>query len=305
MTETEAKQLFEGNDFSGEVKPNATGLVLEGGGMRGIYTAGVLDILGENGIAFDGVVGVSAGAVHAVSYLAHQWGRSLRFYLTFSPSHKFMSWRSWFSTGDFVNYKFTYEDIPNHLVPFDHDAFEANPTPLYLACTDVETGKPYYHRTRSIRGEKMQALRATASLPVISKIVELDGHKLLDGGAADSIPVHFLRTLGYTRTVVVVTQIAGYRKKQELPPGLKFIYRKYPQFVECMMNRYQKYNETLDLIDALEKSGDIFFLRPSHKVKIKRLERDPERILEMYELGRSDAKAKLEELKAFLNKPSN
>ena len=302
MTEAELNALFEGNDFSGEVKPGSTGLVLEGGGLRGIYTAGVLDVLGENGVSFDGVAGVSAGAIHAVSFLAKQYGRNLRFYLAYSPSSKFMGLKSWITTGDFINYEFCYEDIPERLVPFDHDALEANHTPLYMVCTDVETGKPYYHRTRTIRGDQMQALRATASLPMMSKIVEFNGHKLLDGGTSDSIPLAFLRTLGYTRTVVVVTQVAGYRKKREMPPLFKWMYRKYPDFVQCMETRYQRYNETLDLIESLEKSGEIFVFRPSRKVPIRRLERDTARILEMYELGRKDAKDKLDALKAFLNK---
>ena len=300
MTESEANAAFEGNDFSGEVKPGSTGLVLEGGGLRGIYTAGVLDVLGENGVSFDGVVGVSAGAVHAVSFLAHQYGRNLRFYLAYSPSVKFMGVRSWLKTGDFINYQFCYEEIPQHLVPFDFDALEASQVPLYLVCTDVETGKPYYHRTRTIRGDQMQALRATASLPIVSRIVEFNDHKLLDGGTSDSIPVSFLRSLGYTRTVVVVTQVAGYRKKREMPPFFKWMYRKYPAYVECMETRYKRYNETLDLIESLEESGEIFVFRPSRKVHIGRLERDTTRILEMYELGRKDARDRLEALKSFL-----
>ena len=294
---------FEGNDFSGEVRPNASGLVLEGGGLRGIYTAGVLDVLGENNISFDGVAGVSAGAVHAVSFLAHQHGRSIRFYLAYSPGNKFMSLRSWIFTGDFANHDFCYNQLPNSLVPFDYDALESSKSSLYLVCTDVETGKPYYHRTRTIRGEQMQALRATASLPMISRIVEFEGHKLLDGGIADSIPVEFLRTLGYTKTVVILTQVAGYRKKKEVPLFFKWVYRKYPQFIECMEKRYEQYNRTLDIIESLEKSGDICVLRPSQKIQISRIERNPERILSMYELGRADGKKNLERIMEFLNRP--
>lgn len=283
-----------------QIKENATGLVCEGGGMRGIYVAGVLDVLGENGVSFDGVVGVSAGAIHATSFLAGQHGRSIRFYLAYCRDPRFMGMMSWLKTGDFVGAQFCYDDLPNHLVPLDYDALEANPTALYLTATDVETGQPYYHPTSTLRGEEMQALRASASLPLVSRIVEFKGKKLLDGGTSDSIPVEFLRNQGYRRAVVVLTQVAGYQKKSEMNPLFRRVYRDYPEFLEAVAQRHERYNATLRLIDELEKKGEIFVLRPSQKIKIKRLERDADRILRMYELGRSDARQRLADLKAFL-----
>ena len=293
---------MEEKDFSSEcVTPGSRGLVLEGGGLRGIYSAGVTDVMLENNIDVDGVVGVSAGAIHGASYMSRQPGRGIRLYLTYSPSGDFMGFRSWLKTGDFVNYQFAYLDMSNHLVPYDYDALESSNKAFYTVSTDVETGKPHYHRTRTIRGDGMMALRASASLPLVSKIVDFDGHHLLDGGTADSIPVEFLRNLGYTKTIVVLTQIAGYRKQPQSMQLFRMMYRKYPAFLKTMEQRHENYNATLDLIDKLEKEGEVFVMRPSRKIAIKRLERDPKRILEMYELGREDAKKRLDEMRHFLD----
>ena len=211
-----------------------------------------------------------------------------------------MGIRSWLKTGDFVNYQFAYLDMSDHLVPYDYDALESSKTAFYTVSTDVETGKPYYYRTKTIRGDAMLALRASASLPFVSKIVEFNGHRLLDGGTSDSIPVEFLRNLGYTRTIVILTQVAGYRKPPQSMRLFKWMYHAFPEYLDAMQHRHERYNATLDLIETLEKSGDILVMRPSRKVEIKRLERDPKRILEMYELGRSDAKNKLQEIIKFL-----
>ena len=281
-----------------------TGLAVEGGGLRGIYAAGVLDVMIENGIEYDGVAGVSAGAIHASSYMAHQAGRGIRFYLAYSKDPRFMSLRSWIKSGNFINRAFCYEDLPLHLVPLDYDTYEkrARKTAFYITCSDVETGEPFYYRSQTLRGDEMDALRASASLPVISKIVDFKGHKLLDGGTTDSIPVEYLREQGYRRTVVVLTQVAGYVKKPEKMRIINFMYRKYPHFVQAMETRHERYNATLEMIAALESAGEIFVFRPSRKVEIKRLERNPATILEMYELGRQDAVQRLDALRAFLQK---
>ncbi len=279
----------------------STGLVCEGGGMRGIYTAGVLDVLGENGVGFDGIVGVSAGAIHATSFKAGQHGRSVRFYLAYCADPRFMGLRSWIKTGDFVNYNFCYHEIPEELVPLDFDAYEASKTDLYMTCTNVETGQPYYHLTPSLRGKNMEILRASASLPVMSRIVEFEGLKLLDGGTADSIPLRFMQDKGYKKIVVILTRPAGYRKTPESNPIFNFMYRRYPEFVECLRTRHECYNAEVDRINELEKAGEIFVFRPDHMTGIKRLERNAGRIVEMYELGRHDATNRLDELRRFLN----
>ncbi|MBO4349360.1 MAG: patatin family protein [Proteobacteria bacterium] len=294
--------MSENRDSQGK-ESNLTGLVVEGGGLRGIYAAGVLDVMIERGLTYDGIVGVSAGAVHATSFMANQPGRGVRFYLTFSKDPHFMGLRSWLSTGNFINEKFCYEDLPSRLAPLDYDSYEASAqkTSFYITCSDVESGKPYYHLSKSLRGKEMDALRASASLPVISKMVEFEGHKLLDGGALDSIPVEFLRQQGYRRTVVVLTQMAGYVKKPEKMTLVKLMYKRYPEFVHAMETRHERYNATLRQVEELEKTGEIFVFRPSRKVNIKRLERNAATILEMYELGRHDANERLADLKAFLN----
>ena len=276
------------------------GLVLEGGGMRGIYTAGVLDVLGEHGIGFDGVAGVSAGAIHGASFLAGQHGRSIRFYLAFCRDPRFMGMKSWMSTGNFVNDDFCYRDIPENLVPLDYAAFEQNGTPFYIVATDIESGEPHYMLAKTLRGDAMKALRASASLPFVSKFVEYDGKRLLDGGTSDSIPIRFMMNSGYDKNVIILPQVDGYRKKPEMNEIYRFCYRQYPKYIAAMQSRHQRYNAVLDEIHALESDGDAFVFRPSQKIKIRRLERNPARILAMYELGRHDALARLDDLKAFM-----
>lgn len=278
-----------------------TGLVLEGGATRGIYTAGVLDVLGERRVAFDGVIGVSAGAIHGISFLANQVGRSIRYYLAFCRNPRFFGFKNLLLTGNFVGNTFCYKDIPERLAPFDNDAFEASSSEFFITCSDVETGEAYHRRTQSVRGEDMDILRATASLPVLSQIVEVDGRKLLDGGIADSIPIRALRQMGFPKCLVVLTQIDGYRKKPSRSPLPSLLYRRYPAFVQAIAQRHNRYNATLDHIAELEASGQIHVLRPSRKVNISRLERHPERILEMYELGRKDALEHLDQILAFLS----
>ena len=277
-----------------------TGLVVEGGGTRGIYAAGVLDVFLERGIWFDGVIGVSAGAIHGCSFVANQPGRSARYYLACSRDPRFFSKRSLLMTGSYVGTQFCYRDIPERVCPFDHDAFEASETEFYLTCTDVETGEAYYRLTRTLRGDAMDALRASASLPMLSRPVSLDGRVLLDGGVADSIPLEAFERLGFERCVVVLTQPAGYRKKMVYPWIARMMYRSRPAFLEAIRTRHIRYNATLDEVARQEESGECVALRPSRELRISRLERDPETILEMYELGRCDAQSKLGAVKAFL-----
>lgn len=277
------------------------GLVLEGGGMRGIYTAGVLDVLGERGITFDGVAGVSAGAIHAASFLAGQNGRSIRFYLAYCKDPRFMGIRSLLRTGDFVNNDFCYRQIPDARVPLDYDAVENNPASFYAVATDIETGKPHYMDIKSLRGGGMDALRASASLPLVSKFVSYDGKKLLDGGTSDSIPIDFMMDSGYEKCVIVLTQIDGYRKKPEKNALCRIRYRNRPDYLHAMETRHERYNAILDKIRALETENRVFVFRPSEKIRIRRLERDPARILSMYELGRRDAQKRFADLRSFLN----
>ncbi len=277
-----------------------TGLVLEGGGKRGIYTAGVLDIFMEQGISFDGVIGVSAGAIHGCSFVAEQIGRSIRYNLEYGNDYRFMSLRSWLLTGNIVDVKFCYHDLPEKLDPFDNQAFESSATKFYVVCSNVETGKPEYIQCHNMTSE-IDFLRASASLPVVSRIVKVGEKKLLDGGICDSIPVQAFMNMGYDKNVVILTRPRGYRKRPARLQWLtKFVYRKYPNFVNAVLNRHEMYNHELDEIERLEKEGKIFVLRPSEKINISKMEADLNVVKDMYNLGRRDAQSALTQIKAFV-----
>lgn len=276
-----------------------TGLVLEGGAMRGIYTAGVLDVFMENGISVDGVIGVSAGAIHGCSYVSGQHGRSFRYYMRYGRNWKFMSFRSLLLTGNLVNTKFCYQDIPDHLDPFDNDAFERSKMDFYVTCTNVRTGLAEYIPCRDMRGQ-IDCMRASASMPYVSKMVMLDGQPYLDGGVADSIPLKAFQAMGYEKNIVVLTRVEGYRKK-ESKSGHVSGYRKYPRFRRAIRSRAYRYNRTLEYIRREEKKGNTLVIRPSRDLHIHRMEKNINKIAEMYMLGRRDAQKKLDEIKEFLN----
>ena len=274
------------------------GLVLEGGAMRGIYTAGVLDAFLEQNIAVDGVIGVSAGAVHGCSYVSGQHGRSIRYYLKYMKNPRFMSFRSLLKIGNLVGTEFSCHELPDRLDVFDRKAFAESPMDFYVGCTNVETGKPEYILLDTM--DEIDYMRASASMPMVSQIVEVGGMKLLDGGVADSVPIRAFQQMGYEKNIVVLTRPAGYRKKKSSIGPAKWIYRKYPAFVKTMEERYKVYNETMDQIEEMEKSGEIFVIRPSRDPQIGRMEKNPEKVKAVYDLGYKDACAQMETLKAWL-----
>lgn len=277
------------------------GLVLEGGAMRAIYVAGVLDIFMEQNIWPDGLIGVSAGAIHGSVYLGNQPGRTIRYYKKYSKHRNFMSVWSLLTTGSVVGERFCYHDLPDRLDPFDYDTFKSCGIPYYAVCTDLETGEAVYQRCTDLRTE-MDYLRASASMPYVSKIVEAGEKKLLDGGVADSIPLDAFRRMGYDRNIVVLTQCKGYEKKPQNPKLAQIFYKKYPRFAEALINRHRVYNESLRRIEDLERTGEILVLRPSEDLGIKRMEKDPARLQAQYDLGRRDAEVALEKIKEFIKK---
>ncbi len=283
-------------------RENKVGLVLEGGGMRGLYTAGVLDVFMEQNIWPDAVMGVSAGAVHGCSYLSEQHGRSARYNVKYIKDERYVSLKSLFKTGNIFNVDFCYNQIPNELNVFDYDKFAENAAkiPFYVGCTNVETGEPEYIKCTDFRSQ-MDYMRASASLPIVSKIVEVDGKKLLDGGCSDSIPVGYFRSIGYKKNIVVLTRPSGYEKK---PSGsykvMEKMYSEYPEFVEANRFRHETYNQTLQYIDYCEKQGEVLVIRPTRDLKMGRLEKNVKKLKYIYRLGRRDAKAKLEEIKKFM-----
>ncbi len=276
-----------------------TGLVLEGGGVRGIYTAGVLDVFLENGITFDGVMGVSAGAIHGCSYLSGQKGRSIRYYRNYCSDPRFMSLQSWLKTGDFVGVDFCYHEIPERLDVYDYEAFRDRGVPFYAVCTNVETGRAEYLQMTDMLSD-IDILRASASLPYFSRLVEIGGKKYLDGGCSDSIPVEAFREMGYARNVVVLTRDLLYRKKPELRALPSLFYRQYPAFVRTLRDRHTAYNQTVERLTRLEQQGEIFVIRPEKALDIGRLETDPDKVQQVYDIGRADAEKALDALNSWL-----
>jgi predicted patatin/cPLA2 family phospholipase len=277
-----------------------TALVVEGGAMRGLYAAGVLDVFLEQDIHADGVIGVSAGAIHGCSYVSKQKGRSIRYYCKYSKHKNFMSWYSFFTTGEIVGRKFCYDELPNKLDPFDNHTFMASEQDFYATVTNCETGKAEYMLCKDLNKE-IDKLRASASMPLVSKMVDIDGGKYLDGGVSDSIPIKKAQELGYDKIVVVLTRPRGYRKSSEKLTRLyKMKYRKYPKLIEAIQNRAEEYNATLDYLEKLENEGKIVVIRPSEDLHISRMEKNPVRLTELYNLARKDAVDKLKELRAYL-----
>lgn len=276
-----------------------TGLILEGGGMRGIYTAGVLDVFMEKKLRFDGVIGVSAGAIHGSSFVAQQRGRSIRYYKKYCGDKRFMSIWSLLRTGNIVGEQFCYHDLPERLDPFDYQTFRKSNTEFYVTCSNVETGKPEYLRIRDMRGD-VDLMRASASLPCVSKIVKVRGMKLLDGGCTDSIPAAAFRRMGFEKNVVVLTRHDGYVKKAENSRMARWIYREYPDFVKAMANRHLVYNRTVKQIRSLERKGELFVLSPSVELTTGRMEHNPHEIEKTYQIGRRDAEKRIEELLEWL-----
>lgn len=276
-----------------------TGLVLEGGGMRGIYTAGVLDVLMENQIGFDGVIGVSAGAIHGCSYVSGQRGRSIRYYKKYCKDRRFMSFQNFLFTGDIVGRKFCYDEIPNSLDPYDYEAFRLSKTEFYVGCSNIETGKSEYIKITDMK-KQMSVMRASASLPYFSKITRYNGMYLLDGGCTDSVPVEAFMKMGYEKCVVVLTRDMNYIKKPEMQQMAKIYFRKYPEMKKALLNRHNNYNEAIKRICQLEKEGKIFVIRPSEELTIGRMESDSEKLQKVYDIGAENAMGNLESLQAFL-----
>ena len=278
------------------------GLVLEGGGMRGIYTAGVLDIFMERGFnPFDGVIGVSAGAVHGCSYLSGQCGRSIRYYNKYCSDPRFMSIQSFIKTGNVVGVDFCYHELPDKLDPYDHEGFAKRKAEFYVTCTNVETGEPEYCIVTDMRGQ-IDYLRASASLPYLSQIVEIDGKKYLDGGCTDSIPIEAFINMGFNKNVLILTCPRDHVRKPEHPIMAKLVYRKYPKLSAALRDHHIRYNETKKKIAQLEREEKIFVICPEHPLKIGRLEKDSSNVQRVYETGRSDGEKYFESMCKWLDK---
>ena len=276
------------------------GLVLEGGAMRGLFTCGIIDVMMEAGIEPDGLIGVSAGAAFGCNYKSRQPGRALRYNKRFARDKRYCSWQSWLKTGNLYNAEFGYHIIPAQYDFFDNEAYNANPMAFYAVCTDVETGKPVYKRLDKATPLTYDWIRASASMPLVSKVVELEGYKVLDGGVADSIPLAYFESIGYERNVVILTQPEGYIKEHNpLMPLMRIALRKYPHMIEAMDKRHIMYNQQLEYVRQAEQEGRCLVIRPDEKLHIGRISHNPEEMQQVYDIGRDTGLRYLERLKEF------
>lgn len=276
-----------------------TGLVLEGGALRGLFTAGVLDVFMEEGLRFDGAVGVSAGACFGCNYKSRQIGRVIRYNLKYAHDPRYCSWSSLFKTGDLFNADFCYRELPLTLDPFDTVAYAANPMEFHLSVTDCETGKAVYRRLDEVDEMALKWIQASASMPLVARPVEIDGRKYLDGGLSDGIPLKYFESLGFTRNIVVTTRPHGYRKFASHKIALlkPFLWR-YPAVYQALKTRHTWYNETLKYIDERVAAGRAILVCPDAPLPIPRVCHDPEMMKKVYELGRAKARRVLPQIKA-------
>lgn len=278
-----------------------TGLVLEGGAMRGMFSMGVVDVLMEEGLTFDGLIGVSAGAAFGCNVKSKQPGRVIRYNMAYSRDPRYCSFHSLRKTGDLFGVDFCYHEIPEKLDPFDEATYEENPLPFYVVCTDVETGQAVYHLCENDIKKDIRWMQASASMPLAARIVEIDGGKYLDGGVADSIPLSYFQSIGYEKNLVILTQPKDYVKtKNKALPLMKRAFKDYPDFLSTIAHRHEVYNDTLAYIEEQEKTGNTLVIRPDASLPIGRVEHDPKKLREVYDIGRRKGAACSAEIRAFL-----
>lgn len=276
------------------------GLVLEGGALRGLFSAGVIDVMMENGISYDGIIGVSAGSNFGCNYKSHQLGRVIRYNVRFANDPRYMGMRSLLTTGNLVGAEFAYHYMPLNLDVFDIATFEADPTEFYLVCTDCLTGEPVYYRMDKVNYESLEWLRASASMPLVTRPVKVDGRVMLDGGISDSIPLAHFQSLGYDRNVVVLTRPRSYRKEPTKMWPYHLLMRRYPAITQAMARRHEMYNAQLDFVEREERAGRIFVIAPLEDLPIGRMEMNVEKMNNVYNIGRQHATSLLPSLREFL-----
>jgi predicted patatin/cPLA2 family phospholipase len=276
-----------------------TGLVLEGGGMRGVYTAGVLEYCLEQGIQFPYVIAVSAGACNAVSYLSGQRGRNRIVTIDYVDHPHYLGVRNWFRERSLFGMRLLFEELPDRLVPFDYEAFGRNPAQLWAVMTDAVTGEAVYMEKENALSSRdmMTYIRASSSLPFVSQPVEASGRVLFDGGVADPIPLRKSIADGNLRHVVVLTKPAGYRKKPFRQGWMaRRVYPRYPGLAQAMERRYRVYNESVELAEKMEKEGSVVLIRPTEDLDVGRMTKDKGKLTALYELGMRDAQAAIARL---------
>ena len=276
------------------------GLVLEGGAMRGLFTCGVLDVFMEQNIEFDGAAGISAGAVFGCNFKSRQIGRPLRYNKEYCRDPRYCSIRSLVKTGDLYGVEFCYHELPDKLDVFDRETFSRNPVEFYIGATDVTTGKPIFHRCSDGGERDIEWMRASSSMPVVSRPVQIGKYTLLDGGISDPIPYLYMESKGYDRNVLILTQPEGYRKKPT-SPLMPALLRRYPAIAQAMARRHIVYNRQLDQIKERELAGQSYVIRPPEDLKIGHTEKDPEELERVYRIGRHTAEEQLSRVREFLD----
>lgn len=262
-----------------------TGLVLEGGGMRGVFTCGVLDWFMDNGVRFPFAVGVSAGACNGLSYMSGQRGRAKASNIDLMAEHKYVGFRYLLTQGCIMDFKLLFEDFPERIIPYDYPAYFSNPARFVMVTTNCLTGKAEYLEEKQSAARVMDIVRASSSLPYVTKITYVDGVPMLDGGIADSLPVEYALSQGYERLVVVLTRNKGYRKSLRKPLAARLFYRKYPLLQKALQNRNAEYNRVMELIEKLEDEGRILVIRPQKPIRVSRMEKDPAKLQDLYDEG--------------------
>ena len=270
--------------------------------MRGLFTAGVMDVFLEAGVEFDGMIGVSAGACFGCNYKSRQPGRVIRYNKRFAKDPRYCSWTSLFKSGDLFNADFCYRELPDALDPFDRETFEANPMEFHLVTTDCATGKAVYRKIEKADHEAFDWIRASASMPLVSRPVALDGGLHLDGGLSDGIPLKYFESIGYDRNIVITTRPHGYRKFPSTKIKLlKPLLNKHPAIYEALKMRYEWYNRTLEYIDSRIAAGAALLIAPPEALPISRVCHDPETMQRVYDIGRASGNRALDKVKEFIH----
>lgn len=264
---------------------NETGLVLEGGGLRGVFTCGVLDCFMNNGIRFPFTVGVSAGACNGLSYMSGQRGRARISNIDLMDEHHYVGFKYLLTQKCIMDFKLLFEDFPEKIIPYDYDAYFSNPDRFVMVTTNCLTGKAEYLEEKSSSERVMDIVRASSSLPFVSPVTYVDGIPMLDGGIVDSIPIEYVMSMGYNKLLVVLTRNKGYRKKKGKMPLAKVFYRKYPHLQKALQNRNAAYNRTMDLIERLEDNGKIMVIRPIRPIEVGRMEKNTDKLRTLYQEG--------------------
>ena len=278
------------------------GLIMEGGAMLGMFTCGVIDVFMENNIVFDGAIGISAGAVFGCNIKSKQIGRAIRYNKKYCNDKRYCSMRSLIKTGNLYGEEFCYHELPQKLDLFDSETFKNNPMEFYVGATDIMTGKCVYHKCFDGKDNDIKWMQASASMPMVSRPVAVDGHLLLDGGISDSVPYEYMENLGYNRNVIILTKPDGYIRKRGLESYIaRLALFKYPVVAKAMFNRCEMYNHQMEEIKDRENNKTSFVIRPPQALGISRTENDPSELERVYRLGRNEAERRLPELRSFLD----